>query len=421
MAEPGQSVRADPPIPPSDGSCKITKLPSEVHQVIFEDITNQAHLLNLMVTCKDLKVPAEAVLWKKCNIGGYAKLLTLPSNKQRYHMPKMCELTLDIGNNGLQPGDLQLHPPSLTTLRVRHSSADTSVMRVDVSAFITSKMIAVHIRNGTTDEFLPVLDGAPHLKYLRIETTVQAEGCSAARFSRLVRSLPSLIKLEAGSFSDPRLLCDVADHDYLEELHISSLRHVPLVDISIVNTALRVSEPSQQLRIISLGMQANAAALLVQHLPQLEWLMLHIGPGLNPAIPLAIPELIKAIGTKQNLSRLFLAFAGTRTAIDMADLAPLKNLIFLEDFAFSHDFLMQYRPAYYEHPISLQSPLRHIICDFPQIELGVVLDVLALSHPDLQTFLCRRRFRVNDVSGRFPALEMLEVDSTDIDLTESNV
>ncbi|KAG9745099.1 hypothetical protein KCU73_g7964, partial [Aureobasidium melanogenum] len=119
MSVPDQRARADPSIPPANGSCKITKPPSEVHQNIFADITNPSHLINIMTICEDLKASAEAILWKKCNIEGYARLLlTLPADQQRSHRNKVRELTFDIRNTGVQPRDLQLHPPSLTRIRI---------------------------------------------------------------------------------------------------------------------------------------------------------------------------------------------------------------------------------------------------------------------------------------------------------------
>ncbi|KAG9528167.1 hypothetical protein KCU93_g4577, partial [Aureobasidium melanogenum] len=157
MSVPDQRARADPSIPPANGSCKITKLPSEVHQNIFPDIANPSHLINIMTTCKDLKAPAEAILWKKCNIEGYARLLTLPADQQQSNRNKVRELIFDIRNTDLQPRDLQLHSPSLTRIRICHLSLDTLEMPVDVSNFVTSKMTEINIHNGVTDNFLPVL------------------------------------------------------------------------------------------------------------------------------------------------------------------------------------------------------------------------------------------------------------------------
>lgn len=92
MSEPSQRARADPSIPLADGSCKITRLPAEVAQNIFENITERAVLLNLMVPCKHLEAQAEAVLWEVCNARGYAKLLSLAPNKQHYYKSKVRSL-----------------------------------------------------------------------------------------------------------------------------------------------------------------------------------------------------------------------------------------------------------------------------------------------------------------------------------------
>ncbi|KAG9516505.1 hypothetical protein KCV07_g6753, partial [Aureobasidium melanogenum] len=135
-----------------------------------------------MTTCKDLEAPAEVILWKKCNMERYARLLTLPADQQQSYRNKLRELTFDIRNSGLQPRDLQLHPPSLTRIPICHLSLDTLEIPVDVSDFVTSKMIEINIRNGVTDNFLPVLRRAGNLKMLCIDDVVRVKGCDPVQF-----------------------------------------------------------------------------------------------------------------------------------------------------------------------------------------------------------------------------------------------
>lgn len=103
MATPGQLGRADPSISPPNGFCKLTRVPPEVLLHFVKNITSKTDLLNIMVTRKHLKDPAETMLWNVCNTRGYEKLLSLTLIEQAHHKTEVHTLLLDFEDNGLQP------------------------------------------------------------------------------------------------------------------------------------------------------------------------------------------------------------------------------------------------------------------------------------------------------------------------------
>lgn len=224
MAGPGQPVGADPSIPPSDGSCKITKLPSEVHQDIFENITNQTDLLNLMATCKDLKAPAEAILWRVCTTRGYEKLLSMTLDEQLYYKTKVHTLMLDFQDNGLQPGDLELHLPCLRILAILYSFQGTLDVQVNVSNLITSSLRHLRIVNGSTDNFVPALRQAKDLETLSLAPCVKVDGADPLSFLSLIRTMPRLSTLDASVLASSELLVEVAGRN----LVALNLRRAPI-------------------------------------------------------------------------------------------------------------------------------------------------------------------------------------------------
>ncbi|KAG9912064.1 hypothetical protein KCU98_g495, partial [Aureobasidium melanogenum] len=243
-------------VPPADGSCKITQLPAEVAQNIFGNITEQAVLLNLMVTCKHLKAPAEAVLWEFCNARGYAKLLSLAPDKQHYYKSKSS-----------------------------HSA-----------------------------------------------------------YRRQVATSPSTI---------------------------------PSAGVAL---------------LLSVGEDHTTTVL----------------------------EVIKAIGTKQELRSLSLAFRDIRIAIDNENFTPLKNLIQLEYFALAHVFVVQYRTTDDLLPLPKVAPLRRCRLHSPNIAAVDNFNLLATNHPMLQELLLFGQFNANCMSAQFSSLEELEVRSTDMPLMQSD-
>ncbi|KAH0437078.1 hypothetical protein KCU90_g3956, partial [Aureobasidium melanogenum] len=392
-------ARADPSIPSADGSCKITQLPAEVAQNILENITERAVLLNLMVTCKHLEAPAEAVLWESCNAGGYAKLLSLATNKQHYYKSKVRSLSLDFQINGLQSGDPRIFPLGLLTLYIRGSLSSTSDVPVHVSNFITSKMIVIDIFDGTTNNFLPALRRASNLKKLCIGDKVKVEGCDPVQFLHLVQSLPSLAWLDAGPVSSTELFSEVASLASLRKFYLISP-----VTLPIVVKSLRVPQSFRQLESLYVDMQASAASLLLPCLPQLRKLILRVTSVLSVGedYTTTVLEVIKTIGTKQELRSLSLAVRDIRIAIDNENFAPLKNLIQLEHLALAHVFLVQYRAT-----DDLHRRYRQFECVCKQSSNASGLSLWGA-------------LNVSCMSAQFSSLEELEVRSTDMPLMQSD-
>lgn len=131
-------------------------------------------------------------------------------------------------------------------------------------------------------------------------------------------------------------------------------------------------------------------------------------------------EVIKAIGTKQELRSLSLAFRDIRIAIDNENFTPLKNLIQLEYFALAHVFVVQYRTTDDLLPLPKVAPLRRCRLHSPNIAAVDNFNLLATNHPMLQELLLFGQFNANCMSAQFSSLEELEVRSTDMPLMQSD-
>ncbi|KEQ58669.1 uncharacterized protein M437DRAFT_88438 [Aureobasidium melanogenum CBS 110374] len=416
MPEPAQRVRADPSLPPRDGSCRITQLPDEVALNVLNNVTHKADLLNVMVTCKHLKDPAETLLWKVCNTKGYEKLLSTNPAEQSHHKTKVHTLLLDFKDNGLQPEDLELYLPCLRGLAISHSSQNTLNVQVNVSKLVTPYLKRLKIVQSSTDNFLPALRQAKSLEIFSLEPCVKVDGADPLYFLHLVRTMPHLTTLHAGVFSSSDLLDEMAGRGLIA-LHLA---RAP-ISLSQIPRTLQMPQPFSRLEDLATRMQASAAVLLLEKLPQIKKLELLVTAELSVGEThvSAVIAVIQAVAAKTELSVLWLDFGTINITIDIKELAPLKNLIHLEYFAFTHRFIVQHRATDDLQPFSSLCPLRILFLRSQNMTIGNYFDRIARNHPNLQRLIYSRQLNLNQMSAQFPSLEKLGVSATDMPLTES--
>ncbi|CAD0095919.1 unnamed protein product [Aureobasidium mustum] len=371
MATPGQPSMIDPSIPPSDCSCKLTRVPPEVALNIVKNVTSKTDLLNVMVTCKHPKDPAETMLWNVCNTRGYEKLLSLTPIEQKHHKTKVHTLLLDFKDNGLQPKDLELQLPCLRDLSIVHWSHNPVNVQVNVSKLITPNLNHLTIANGSTDNFLPALRQAKHLEVLYLALPVRVNGVDPSQLLSLVRTMPHLTTLDGD---------------------------------------------------LTARMQASAAVLLLGNLPQLKKLSLHVTTALSPGevYTSAVIAVIRAVGAKIDLSHMWLSFSSVPITIDIKHFEPLKNLVHLELFALAHQFDVHFRVTDDPQPFSSLCPLRVLFLDAMSMTSSDDFECIASNHPDLRELVYKRQLDFSQLSSQFPSLLWMDVSSTDIVLTESN-
>ncbi|KAH0336401.1 hypothetical protein KCU74_g2035, partial [Aureobasidium melanogenum] len=416
MPEPAQRVKVDPSLSPTHGSCKITQLPDEVALNILNNITRKADLLNVMVTCKHLRDPAETILWKVCHTRGYEKLLSIIPAEQSHHKTKVHTLLLDFQDNGLQPGDLELHLPCLRGLAIFHSSRNTLDVQVNVSKLVTPNLKRLRIVQGSTDNFLPALRQAKDLEVFSLEPCVKVNEADPISFLRLVRTMPRLSTLDAGVLASSGLLDEMAGRGLIA-LHLAGAS----ISVSQITRTLQMPQPFSRLEDLATTMQAKAAVLLLGKLPQLKKLELLVTPELSfgETHVSAVVAVIQAVAVKTELLVLWLDFNNINITIDIKELAPLKNLTHFEYFAFTHRFIVRHRATDDLQPFSSLCPLRVLFLRSLNMTIGNYFDRIARNHPNLQRLIYSRQLNLSQMSAQFPSLEKLEVSATDMPLTES--
>lgn len=229
--------------------------------------------------------------------------------------------------------------------------------------------------------------------------------------------MPRLTTLDAGVFASAGLLDEMAGRGLIA-------LHLPRAPISLsqIPRTLQMPQPFSRLEDFAATMQASAAVLLLEKLPQLKKLELFVTTELSIGEThiSAVIAVIQAVAAKTELSVLWLDFNDINITIDIAELAPLKTLIHLEYFAFTHRFIVRHRVTDDLQPFSSLCPLLVLYLRFQNMTIGNYFDRIARNHPNLQQLVYCRQLNLNQMSTQFPSLEKLEVSATDMLLTESN-
>jgi hypothetical protein len=96
---------------------KITSLPVELLNNVFQTITDKKDLINLMVSCKLFTRLAEQVLWEVCNTKGYVKLKMKSEDRDTFAR-WIRDQRITFEENSFRPAELTLHLPQLRVLHV---------------------------------------------------------------------------------------------------------------------------------------------------------------------------------------------------------------------------------------------------------------------------------------------------------------
>jgi hypothetical protein len=292
--------------PPLDGSCKLTELPVELVDHIFQNVERN-DLLNAMFTCKSLSRTAERALWRVSDIENYLKLREMDVEAQGRFKSWVRVQSLVFNTGDLQPGDLTLSLPRLQELVINHQSRATVHMKTTVSPLVTGKLTILRVLNGRTDNFVPALAKAKGLKHLVIDRKVDVQGGNLLDLQRLVAETPSLITLHAGDFSSAELFIQVASHEGMKGFKVAfHMSHHTVVK------ALQTPDAFASLRRLGITIPASAAGQLLPRLPGLEGLELNITRVLLPGETheSAITDLFLTIGKIGKLQELRLSISG---------------------------------------------------------------------------------------------------------------
>ncbi|KAH0283298.1 hypothetical protein KCU62_g9127, partial [Aureobasidium sp. EXF-3399] len=390
----------------SDCSCRLTTLPTEIIQAIFENITNQRDILNVMITCKSLAHPAEEALWQVCNIRGYAKLPTMNAEQQDRFLMCIRKQTLHFERTGIQPRDLRIQPPRLQELSVEHLSAASVNNPVNISSFIKSSLIRLEVRNGTTDGFLPALNLLRGLKHLKIGSQVQVQGGDPLSFLRLIQTIPPLVTLFGGSLSSTELFVVAASGKVMRELGMTV--HV---DHTTVIRALQVPDAFANLRRLCLWTPASAACELLPKLTTLQSLQLDVSQDLLPGetFTSAAVSVFRAIGTMDKLLVLDVTLRDFGVSVQPGMFQPLTHLTRLEKLSINHDLVVNFHHRNIADflPLSRLCPLEHLHLETEHRVPSRWIASLARQHPGLKTLSLGALVKIIPLKAHFPALESL--------------
>jgi len=389
-----------------DSSCKLTTLPTEIIQAIFENITNQGDILNVLTTCKSLAKPAEEALWRVCNSRGYATLSTMNAEQQDQYLKWIRKQTLHFERTGIQPRDLRVQPPRLQELSVEHLSAASVNNPVEISSFVKSSLTRLEVRNGTTDDFLPTLNLLKGLKHLKIGSQVRVQGSDPLSFLRLIQTMPPLVTLFGGSLSSADMFVEAASHEVMRELAITV--HV---DHTTVVHALQVPNASANSRRLCLWTPSSAACELLPKLTTLQSLQLDVSQDLLPGetFTSAAVNVFRAIGTMDKLLVLDVTLRDFGVSIQPGMFQPLAHLTRLEKLSINHDLVAN---PYHCNigdflPLSRLCPLEHLHLDIEQRVPSRWIASLARQHPGLKTLSLGISVKIIPLKAHFPALEAL--------------
>jgi hypothetical protein len=404
---------------PLDDSCKLTELPVELVDHIFQS-AERTDLLNVMLTCKSLSRAAERALWKVSDTKNYLKLREMDVEAQSKFMSWVRVQSLVFDTNGLQPGDLTLCLPRLQELVIDHQSQAIVHMKASVSPLITGKLTILRVLNGRTDNFVPALAKAKGLKHLVINRKVDVQGGNLLDLQRLVADSPSLVTLHAGDFSSAELFIQVASHggmkDFKVDVHMS---------YGTVSRALQIPEAFASLRRLGLNTPASAAGQLLPRLTSLESLELVVSrvllSGETPAS--AVTNLFLAIGKISKLQELRLSISGFQIPVQQGMLEPFANLTHLSKLSFKQDFEMSFptRGTDAFLPLSLICPLEDLHLEFRERIPADWIRDLGRKYPKLKTLSLGRYVKMTELSDLFPALEEISFLSPDVSCTRSDM
>jgi len=291
----------------SDGSCKLTNLPTELIHTIFENINNERDLVNLMVTCKTLTQPAEEALWRICNTKGYIKLSNMTVEKRDRLLNWIQKLTLRLEDEGMQPTGLTMRPPRLQELVIEHHSTAPLNSPVNISSFVTNSLRRLDIRNGVTDNFIPALSSITGLKHLFIAAEVEVRDGDARQLLRVLKTMPQLVSLFAGSLSSIGLFLEAANHKVITDFSV-----IVHVEHDTVMRVIQLPNAFVGLRRLCLWTSSSAVCQILPKLTSLEKLQLNVSPVLLPGETLAsaAANLFRAIGAMNKLTLLLVLLRG---------------------------------------------------------------------------------------------------------------